>query len=91
MRTSATADPGCTTARRQRRRTAFLFAVLGLFVTLALVWAGAHLFTGHSLWAGAIAWGDSDIGDVRHAPTSAPRRRSTVVERWSNTAGRAVP
>lgn len=32
------------------------------------MWSTAHLFTGHSLWARAIAWGDSDIGDHRRFP-----------------------
>lgn len=35
---------------------------------IALVWSLAHLFTGHSLWARAIAWGDSDVGDHRRFP-----------------------
>jgi len=42
------------------------------------IWLGAHAFTGHSQTARAIAWGDSDTGDLgrfaeRAVPNGAPR------------------
>lgn len=49
------------------RRTARTLALVLLGLP-ALVWSGAHLFTDRSTWARAIAWGDSDVGDVRRFP-----------------------
>lgn len=54
--------------RRGARRRAGALAVSTVLGVSALVWSLAHLFTGHSLWARAIAWGDSDVGDHRRFP-----------------------
>ena len=45
-----------------------LFGVLACVIGLALIWLGAHLFTGTSKWARAIVWLDSDINDYKRFP-----------------------
>lgn len=45
-----------------------LYGVLGFVAGLLLIWLGAHLFTGNSQWARAIAWLDSDVNDYKKFP-----------------------
>ena len=44
------------------------FGILGLVGVLVFIWLGAHLFTGNSQRARAIAWLDSDIDDYKRFP-----------------------
>jgi CubicO group peptidase (beta-lactamase class C family) len=53
---------------RQIKRI-ILFGVLACIIGLALIWLGAHLFTGTSQWARTVLWMDSDINDYKRFPT----------------------
>ena len=45
-----------------------LASLLGLIVLILIVWSAAHLFTGSSQWARAIAWMDSGVNDYKRFP-----------------------
>jgi CubicO group peptidase (beta-lactamase class C family) len=53
---------------RQIKRI-ILVGVLACIIGLALIWLGAHLFTGTSQWARTVLWMDSDINDYKRFPS----------------------
>ncbi len=64
--------------RRSRRSRLAVYGVAVLALLSAAVFGGAHLLTDRSTLARAVAWRESDIGDIGRFPASPVARAGTV-------------